>query len=1225
MSILTKALENNIKMAITEVVMQLAAVIILLATVAFVMRTQDQNSDDFTFRGIIRNDFTMLHNSNVPSDGDEKSSKESLSYSSLTNNKKEYLKESQINEEREKLQPLALRKEVPEQESRQRKEISGAPSSNTPTRLTVNDNLINLPSAAPSASSPKNITVIYEMTRVSCRGRCAKERDLGETNVFHFLCFCDDYCETLTDCCYDYHKHCKNDFGYSDPNPPGLVVRYSQRKVKASKTSIFASLFAFKKKFIVKRNRTIAGFERVLSLVLRKVNHKHKFRRKRNISPPGPEGDPSTTNSISIPGFINKSQNSSPTATTTTQEFFHPTEDINITCDVDHLSCKNRCAKERDLGQTNESYLFCYCDEYCEIFADCCFDYRHHCKNESGHFYLNTSQLICNKTSNISNDESISENYFKCISSPNENGPSGTNGIWMIADCPKNFPKTPEQAKCVAESSLSYQKHKDNIPVIARDGKTYKNRFCSRCHGVSDGELSYYALSYSCRILPPRNYNHDNTLDFLFSYCSISWKPNSGDQRRYCYSNIMKRCSRAAPKSLWEGCHDGPAGIVTSREPKGQGYKNVYCALCQSVTSLVCGPGPRTESNCTITNACGSPAPFSVIMNLGFSGQSNQLNIPHQTQVSCTNGKVYDPHLELCRPGIAGAPRQTGSDSYSVSIWIRKKTNPFENVIDTSQEQLLFLQGFNKALIDLSVSNINIRTEQNTYRIMFDFVKKVNKTRNQQRLPTSLFADDLLKFSRPIEFQINSKNFIIIKVTSRRLTCVVVERFLPHEYTIAAHPELAAYIHRTKEVIIHHHYYVSDSRNSSNGTITVCRKRLRLPCMNGTYIKLLAHEVTKFPNKSVLWNNGGKVYNEGTYEKQNDTFWICTNFTVNGTKEIWLEEVVEHSLKIITIVGLSLSVGSLCTLLITYSIFSELRTLPGISLMNLSFSVLTSHLLWLVGSGLTSETKLCTAISVGLHFVFLTSFIWMSIIAKDTWCAFTKNRCSTNGMTQREKRKRYLRSMAIGWVSPLMFCLFTFTLDKTNTVDIGYGGTEGCWIQSTSSNLYFFAAPMGVLLLLNAVFFILTVKSIRESVKKLQMATGKKRSKRELGIFVRISALMGFTWVFGFMSSLHLYLSYAFVISCTLQGVYIAVAFLFTKRIMKLYLVMLSTGRSSTSTKMSSSSHQKSKTEQPLHICSSLNCTNRKKNSFEIRTEFHSVEVVKNQGTESTDTADTRL
>ena len=223
-------------------------------------------------------------------------------------------------------------------------------------------------------------------------------------------------------------------------------------------------------------------------------------------------------------------------------------------------------------------------------------------------------------------------------------------------------------------------------------------------------------------------------------------------------------------------------------------------------------------------------------------------------------------------------------------------------------------------------------------------------------------------------------------------------------------------------------------------------------------------------------------------------------------------------------------------------------------------------------------------------------------------------------MTQREKRKRYLRSMAIGWVTPLMFYLFSFTLDKTNAVAIGYGGTKGCWIQHTSSNLYFFAAPMGLLLFLNAVFSVLTVKSIRETMKNSRMATGRKREKRDLGIFVRIAALMGFNWVFGFLSSLHLYLSYVFVISCSLQGVYIGIAFIFTKRILKLYSILLSKGKSSPSSKLSPSSHRKGRSERPLGSCFSLSSSNTG-----TRTKSYSLDVMTNQGIESNNVYETCL
>ena len=1019
-------------------------------------------------------------------------------------------------------------------------------------------------------------------------------------------------------------------FGQNHPNMVSNgqkgKVGLSQRKEKASDILIFFSSFAFGQKDNLKKYRS----EEFPSIAVQKGNCKKKSRTKRNIfrgfefgSSGLPGGNQSAINGTSSSGLVNDSMkwsSEAPTITTGTTTMATPSgrdpiRDINVTCDIDLLSCKNRCTKERDLGQTNDLNFSCYCDKYCETFIDCCYDYNQRCKNNSVSGHPSKLPLVGNMKSNI---ESNSDRYFKCISLPNGNNLDGTNGIWMIADCPNHLRNTTARRHCIAYYSLSYRNYKNEIPVITKDGKTYKNRFCSLCHGVSDDQLSYYALKFLCNVLPPKIYNKENTRKFLTSFCSISWKPNSGDQRRYCYSDIITKCSRAAPRNLRKGCHNGLPGIVFSQKRRTK-FKNVYCALCHSATPTVCSRTVREGvSGC---DTCGPPISFSATMTMDFvSSHQAGFRVVHRHINVCAIGKVYDPYLELCRTGIGSLPKHTGTDKYSISVWIINASEVWENTATTSRKNMLLLHGF-IASFDTSnvlVSNTEVTTMHKTYRVLFDVeIKQIDETKDRHKDKASLTVADLIEFTQPIDVLIHSNNFTIIKVTKRRLTCIFVEKFLPHEYTIISNPESAAYINRTKEVIKQKDYYLSESKNRNIVSITVCRKRLSLPCINGTFINLSAYEVTEFPNKSVLWNIRGKIFTEGNYEKQNGTTWVCTNFSSNVTKETLLvEQTVEQSLSIATTVGLSLYVCSLSALLITYSIFCELCTLPGISLMNLSLSVLASHLLWLVGSGLRSETKLCTFISVVLHFVFLSSFVWMSIIAIDTWRAFTKTGQRTNRMAQRQKRKRYLPFMTIGWVGPLMFCLFCFTLDKTNTVAIGYGGTKGCWIQSTSSILYFFAVPMGVLLLLNAVFFVLTVKSINETMKNSQMARGQKRSKKDLAIFVRFAALMGFTWVFGFLSSVHLFLSYVFVISCTLQGVYIAVAFLFTKRILKLYSILLCKGWSSPSTKVSSLSHQKGQTEQPLRNCSSLNITNTKKNNLEHKTEFQ---------TEGFNTDDTRL
>jgi len=68
------------------------------------------------------------------------------------------------------------------------------------------------------------------------------------------------------------------------------------------------------------------------------------------------------------------------------------------------------------------------------------------------------------------------------------------------------------------------------------------------------------------------------------------------------------------------------------------------------------------------------------------------------------------------------------------------------------------------------------------------------------------------------------------------------------------------------------------------------------------------------------------------------------------------------------------------------------------------------------------------------------------------------------------------------------------------------------------------------------------------------MTTSQQQTGKDSVIYARIAALMGFTWVFGFVAPFTSHnLMYPFVILNTLQGLYIAVAFCFTKRVWLLY------------------------------------------------------------------------
>ena len=137
--------------------------------------------------------------------------------------------------------------------------------------------------------------------------------------------------------------------------------------------------------------------------------------------------------------------------------------------------------------------------------------------------------------------------------------------------------------------------------------------------------------------------------------------------------------------------------------------------------------------------------------------------------------------------------------------------------------------------------------------------------------------------------------------------------------------------------------------------------------------------------------------------------------------------------------------------------------------------------------------------------------------------------------------------MAVGWFLALLLIVICVVLDQSSVVSIGYGRNMGCWINNRAANLCIFTAPVALSIAFNAVYFLRTIKPIRQTELQTRNVAERLQKRRDFLIFARIAALMGFSWIFGFLAMLtSKYLWFPFAILTTLQGVYIATAFVFT-------------------------------------------------------------------------------
>ena len=288
-----------------------------------------------------------------------------------------------------------------------------------------------------------------------------------------------------------------------------------------------------------------------------------------------------------------------------------------------------------------------------------------------------------------------------------------------------------------------------------------------------------------------------------------------------------------------------------------------------------------------------------------------------------------------------------------------------------------------------------------------------------------------------------------------------------------------------------------------------------------------------------------RVYNKTPFDKTGE---MCQDF-----------ETAPHNKALghITFMSFLVSILSLVFLLVTYITFPQLRTLPGKNIMSFSSSLLLFQVLWLPSNftEVQSSKTICMVMAVIEHYMLMASFLSMSVIAFHTCKIFARN-VPAPKMSEKCERKLFCRYLALVWLLPAVFVGICVVLDKQDVLRIGYGESNICWITETNANIYFVIAPIAVLLLLNIVCFIITAVYLRKHGQNIaaRQVSGNRRSG--LMIYVKLSTLMGFSWLFGLLALIVTSTTvfwYFFVILTSLQGVFVTAAFVFNPKTFGLY------------------------------------------------------------------------
>ena len=314
-----------------------------------------------------------------------------------------------------------------------------------------------------------------------------------------------------------------------------------------------------------------------------------------------------------------------------------------------------------------------------------------------------------------------------------------------------------------------------------------------------------------------------------------------------------------------------------------------------------------------------------------------------------------------------------------------------------------------------------------------------------------------------------------------------------------------------------------------------------------------------YPNGTLYVTSSNSTYGIGQFEKSSDgQVLVCTEFMQNytdgqnSTADPGLILKFSKALTIVSVIGQIISIICLIILLTVYTVLPQLRNIPGKNLMCLSASLLMAQILFLTAVGATDNRIFCTIIAAVLHYSFLAAFFWINVMSFDICRTFSQETVSVGN-----KRKKFVSYSIYGWLTPFFIIVLSVIVNWTPGVEEMYrpGYAEGlCWITERVALLIFFGAPLALILSINIILYSLTIRKLILIAKTTKVVQQNKENKHRFALYVKLSVIMGLTWIFGFIATMtdEQVLWYVFIVLNSLQGAFICISFVITKKVGRL-------------------------------------------------------------------------
>ncbi|XP_038051635.1 uncharacterized protein LOC119724595 [Patiria miniata] len=788
--------------------------------------------------------------------------------------------------------------------------------------------------------------------------------------------------------------------------------------------------------------------------------------------------------------------------------------------------CGQECNQQiHPLPDSTDVFHYCKCDDACVLFDDCCFD----------------SADVCDRIPPSLELGGFTADWFGCVWVL---GSQFTHiGYVMVDRCPDDWRDGSMRSLC--DKPVDATDVIGSMPVYDEQGVDFKNIFCALCNGRSLNRLNRWdVLGSDNGIESTVNTYYPSLNQTLPTKGWVSNPPENHTEIRKCPAHVIDTCLDEFRGTETErACRSYYAPIRA--DEKNIRYRNPHCAMCNgkvlvpdnSCMDQVCRDKCEPEPWGGCQSICSPYDDFFTIEVLFDFTSSSSIN-----GRSCSEGQIYDPFLERCRVLTCAAgyringdecvaytpadpPINGSKETSAIECWAKRLGK------DTAGGQAL-LAGQTIIMKDPDADQLSalvlLTTAGEALDIVAAFDDALESIDNSTTLSELFCNISTLSILVPFAFAASSN-------------C----------QTVNGNETFSGYVGNLFEVVrfqdIGHKIEYTKQRAEP-----LCLKVADLNCsslltLKGSEYMILADEILEV-------DVSGIRISEDEYVRFPDGSAVTCSFTEP------LPEGLEQKIRrAISFAGSCLSLLALAATFVTYCIFPELRNTAGKSTMNLVVALFVAILLFLLTGYLRQSHVACVTGAVAAHFAWLAAFCWMTVVS------FNVARTLASKVSRPRRGRGIDRSlvnyMCLAWGIPLIIVTICLALQFCNCTRLPtiYAESNICWITDANVRVVVFLVPVAVSLALNLTLYVFTVINFwrnRQLSKAARNQTTTDAVREELSVYLKICALVGVTWVFGFVSQSVtgiVVFSYIYILLNYLQGIFIFIAFCLNKRVRGLW------------------------------------------------------------------------